>query len=89
VPYGNYVKILKYLTLSLFAYVATAIIVGGNLEQILAYIIFPHIEFNSNFAMMFVAIVGTTIFLLIYSSGKHQRKQRKTLLKKDKGDWQG
>jgi len=29
VPYKRYVKILKYLTISLFAYIATAIIVGG------------------------------------------------------------
>jgi NRAMP (natural resistance-associated macrophage protein)-like metal ion transporter len=30
VPYERYVRILKYLTLPLFAYVITAIIVGGN-----------------------------------------------------------
>jgi Mn2+/Fe2+ NRAMP family transporter len=45
----------------LFAYIATAIIVGGNLQQVLVSTIFPHIEFNSNFAMMFVAVIGTTI----------------------------
>ena len=61
VPYNKYVRILKYLTLSLFAYVATTIIVGGNLQQVLAYTILPHIEFNANFAMLFVAVVGTTI----------------------------
>jgi Mn2+/Fe2+ NRAMP family transporter len=61
VPYNKYVKILKYLTLCLFAYIATAIIVGGNLQQVLAYTILPHIEFNANFAMLFVAVVGTTI----------------------------
>src|SRR5438093_12879437 len=32
-PYTNYVKILKYLTLSLFGYFATAMIVGGDLTQ--------------------------------------------------------
>jgi NRAMP (natural resistance-associated macrophage protein)-like metal ion transporter len=61
VPYNKYVKILKYLTLSLFAYVATTIIVGGNLQQVLIGTILPHIEFNTNFAMLFVAVVGTTI----------------------------
>jgi Mn2+/Fe2+ NRAMP family transporter len=30
VPYSKYVKILKYLILCLFAYLATAIIVDGN-----------------------------------------------------------
>jgi NRAMP (natural resistance-associated macrophage protein)-like metal ion transporter len=61
VPYNKYVKILKYLTLSLFAYIATAIIVGGNMQQVLVGTILPHIEFNAKFAMLFVAVVGTTI----------------------------
>jgi NRAMP (natural resistance-associated macrophage protein)-like metal ion transporter len=61
VPYSKYVKILKYLILSLFAYLATAIIVGGNWNQILFATIIPNIEFTPAFAMMFVAIFGTTI----------------------------
>jgi NRAMP (natural resistance-associated macrophage protein)-like metal ion transporter len=61
VPYSRYVKILKYLTISLFAYLATAIIVGGNVNQILAATLIPHIELTPTFAMMFVAIIGTTI----------------------------
>ena len=61
VPYNKYVKILKYLTISLFAYIITAVIVGGNWIQLLASSIIPHIEFTPAFAMMFVAILGTTI----------------------------
>jgi len=61
VPYKKYVKILKYLILSLFAYVATAIIVGGDWNQIFTATIIPHIELTPAFAMMFVAIFGTTI----------------------------
>ena len=61
VPYKKYVKILKYLIMSLFAYLATAIIVGGNWNQIFTATIIPHIEFTPAFAMMFVAIFGTTI----------------------------
>src|ERR671932_329575 len=61
VTYSRYVKILKYLTISLFAYIATAIIVGGNWNQIFAATIIPHIEFTPAFAMMFVAIFGTTL----------------------------
>jgi hypothetical protein len=44
VPYHRYIKILKYLILSLFAYLATAIIVSGNWNQILDSILIPHIE---------------------------------------------
>ena len=61
VPYNKYVKILKYLTISLFAYIITAVIVGGNWNQLLASSIIPHIEFTPAFAMLFVAILGTTI----------------------------
>ena len=61
IPYKKYTKILKYLTLSLFAYVLTAIIVGGNWEEIFFASIIPHFEFNSDFATMFVAVLGTTI----------------------------
>ena len=61
VPYNKYVKILKYLTPSLFAYIITTINVGGSWSQILVATIIPHIEFTPAFAMMFVAILGTTI----------------------------
>lgn len=61
IPYKKYVKILKYLAFSLFAYVLTAIIVGGNIHEIILASIIPHVEFNATFAMMFVAIFGTTI----------------------------
>jgi Mn2+/Fe2+ NRAMP family transporter len=61
IPYHKYVKILKYLTMSLFAYVITAMIVGGTFEELFIASVVPHIEFTSEFAMMFVALLGTTI----------------------------
>jgi Mn2+/Fe2+ NRAMP family transporter len=61
IPYRKYSKLLKYLTLSLLAYIITAVIVGGNWVEIISATIIPHIEFNSEFVMMFVAIFGTTI----------------------------
>jgi Mn2+/Fe2+ NRAMP family transporter len=61
VPYEKYVRILKYLTLSLFAYVVTALIVGGNAVQILLSSVIPHIELTKDYVMMLVAIFGTTI----------------------------
>jgi Mn2+/Fe2+ NRAMP family transporter len=61
IPYKKYVKILKYLTLSLLTYIVTAIIVGGNWYQILIATLIPHIEFTTDFATLFVAILGTTI----------------------------
>lgn len=61
IPYSKYVRILKYLCLSLFAYIITAVIVGGSWSQILASSFVPQVEFTPEFAMMLVAIFGTTI----------------------------
>lgn len=61
VPYRRYVKVLKYLTLFLFAYVITAAIVGGKWDEILVASVVPHVEFSAEFAMLFVAVFGTTI----------------------------
>jgi NRAMP (natural resistance-associated macrophage protein)-like metal ion transporter len=61
IPYQNYMKILKYLTLFLLSYIITAIIVGGSWSQILTSSIIPHVEIKPEFAMMFVAIIGTSI----------------------------
>ena len=61
IPYRKYVTILKYLTLSLLAYVITAFVVGGNWNEILISSVVPHFEFTPTFVMLFVAIFGTTI----------------------------
>jgi NRAMP (natural resistance-associated macrophage protein)-like metal ion transporter len=61
ISYRKYITMLKYLTLSLLAYVVTAFIVGGNWKDIVVSSIVPHFEFTSEFVMLFVAIFGTTI----------------------------
>jgi NRAMP (natural resistance-associated macrophage protein)-like metal ion transporter len=79
VPYKRYVKILKYLTISLFAYIATAIIVGGNLNHLLIATVIPHVEFTSEFAMMFVAMLGTTIspYLFFWQTSEEAEEEVK------------
>jgi NRAMP (natural resistance-associated macrophage protein)-like metal ion transporter len=72
IPYGKYVTVLKYLVLSLFAYVITAIIVGGNAKEIFLATIIPQLSFTSDFAVMFVAVIGTTIspYLLFWQTSE-------------------
>jgi len=79
VPYKRYVRILKYLTLSLFAYIATAIIVGGNLNHLIIATVIPHVEFTSEFAMMFVAMLGTTIspYLFFWQASEEAEEEVK------------
>jgi len=61
IPYQKYIRILKYLTLSLLAYFVTAIIIGENWQEIFTASIIPHVELTPAFSMMFVALFGTTI----------------------------
>ena len=63
VPYKKYVKILKYLVISILAYVITAIIVGvgGRWDQILFSSVIPHFEFTPAFALILVASFGATM----------------------------
>ncbi|MBI2582531.1 divalent metal cation transporter [Candidatus Woesearchaeota archaeon] len=72
IPYKKYVRILKFLTFSLFAYVITAFIVGGNGYDVFVASIIPHVEFNSAFVMIFVALFGTTIspYLFFWQSSE-------------------
>ena len=72
IPYDKYVTVLKYLVLSLFAYVITAIIVGGNAIEIFLATIIPQISFTTDFAVMFVAVIGTTIspYLLFWQTSE-------------------
>jgi Mn2+/Fe2+ NRAMP family transporter len=61
ISYRIYVKILTYLTISLLSYIVTAMIVSGNLENLLVSSLIPHFEITPAFAMMFVAIFGATL----------------------------
>lgn len=72
IPYDKYAKVLKYLVLSLFAYVITAVIVGGKIDDIFLATIVPSINFSSEYTMMFVAVMGTTIspYLLFWQTSE-------------------
>lgn len=59
--YKNYAKVLKFLSLALFAYIITAFIVDQPWRQVIANLVVPHFEFNKMFLMAIVAVLGTTI----------------------------
>jgi len=60
ISYNKYARILRYLTLTLLVYFITAIIVGGNWNEILFSII-RHIELTPEFMMIIVAIFGNAL----------------------------
>ncbi len=61
IPYKKYANVLKYLTFSLFAYIATVFIVKQNWSEIALATIVPSISFNKAYLLNIVAILGTTI----------------------------
>ncbi len=61
VPYSKYVKYLKWLTVALFAYVATAFVVHVSWGQALRSTLLPSLSLNADFFTALVAVLGTTI----------------------------
>jgi len=61
VPYRRYAPVLKFLTLTLFAYVATALTVNIPWDAALLAAIWPKPAINTDYFLMVVAVLGTTI----------------------------
>ena len=61
VRYSRYVSVLKWLTLSLFTYVAVAFVVHVPWTLVAESLVLPKIELNAAYLTVVVAILGTTI----------------------------
>ncbi len=61
VSYRAYARFLKWMTLSLIAYVLTGFIVSHNWVEVLRATFVPRITFTFEFLMLMVAVLGTTI----------------------------
>ena len=61
IPYKKYARILRYLTLTLLVYFITAIVVGGNWNEILSASLIPNIKLTPEFMMMMIAIFGNAL----------------------------
>jgi NRAMP (natural resistance-associated macrophage protein)-like metal ion transporter len=61
IPYRRYVRYLKWLTIVLFAYVATAFVVQVAWIKALRATVIPTVSWNADYWMALVAVLGTTI----------------------------
>jgi Mn2+/Fe2+ NRAMP family transporter len=61
VRYARYVSVLKWLTLSLFAYVGTVFVVGVPWAEVGWHLIVPTVSLDSSYITAIVAVFGTTI----------------------------
>jgi Mn2+/Fe2+ NRAMP family transporter len=77
--YRRYVIILKWLTLSLFAYVAVVLAVHVPWATALQGTLIPRLAFESGYAMAIVAVFGTTIspYLFFWQAGEEVEELRR------------
>lgn len=61
VSYRTYAKVLKWLSLALLSYPATALIVAEPWREILRATIIPHLEFTFGFLFIMTGVFGTTL----------------------------
>src|SRR5450755_1980316 len=61
VPYTSYVKYLKWLALSLFAYVATAFFVKISWHEVVRATVLPQLSWSKDYLTGLIAVMGTTI----------------------------
>jgi NRAMP (natural resistance-associated macrophage protein)-like metal ion transporter len=78
VPYRRLAPVLKWLTLSLFVYVAAAFTVHIPWAQVLHDLVLPRVEPSPAFWLMIVAILGTTIspYLFFWQASQEVEEMR-------------
>jgi NRAMP (natural resistance-associated macrophage protein)-like metal ion transporter len=78
IPFPRYAPILKMLTLSLFAYVATVFVVHVPWGEVVRQTVLPSISFDTEYIIAIVAVLGTTIspYLFFWQASQEVEEQR-------------
>jgi NRAMP (natural resistance-associated macrophage protein)-like metal ion transporter len=77
--YERYASVLKWATLSLFAYVAVVIVAHVPWGEALTSLVVPRIEYTGAYATAVVAILGTTIspYLFFWQASQEIEEQKR------------
>ncbi|MBE0620009.1 MAG: divalent metal cation transporter [Burkholderiales bacterium] len=78
IPFPRYAPILKWLTLTLFAYVATAFVVHVSWGEVLWRTFVPPVGLSADYLLTLVAVFGTTIspYLFFWQASQEVEEQR-------------
>ena len=86
IPFSRYSPVLKLLTLSLFAYVATIMVINVPWLDVLKSLVVPPITWDAKYAVGLVALLGTTIspYLFCWQAAQeveeiHANRERRSL----------
>jgi NRAMP (natural resistance-associated macrophage protein)-like metal ion transporter len=76
--YSRYVSVLKWLSLSLFSYVATLFAVHVNWLDVSYHLFVPNISLKGDYLTVVVAVFGTTIspYLFFWQAGEEVEDER-------------
>ncbi|MFH2062886.1 MAG: Nramp family divalent metal transporter [bacterium] len=88
VSYSRYARFLKYLTLSLFAYVLVAFTVRQDWSQIAWSTLVPRLSFSRDYVLNIVAVLGTTIspYLFFWQTNQEVEEEIAAHLISGEGD---
>ncbi|PKB14474.1 NRAMP (natural resistance-associated macrophage protein)-like metal ion transporter [Novosphingobium kunmingense] len=83
VSYSRFARILRWATLSLFAYVGVVFVAHVPWEEALRAVLVPRFTFDRDHAMALVAIFGTTIspYLFFWQAGQEVEEQHRRHIK--------
>jgi len=76
--YARYVRLLKWLTLSLFAYVATVLVIEVPWVEVAYRVLVPTLSFNEDYIVVIVGVLGTTIspYLFFWQASEEAEDER-------------
>ena len=79
IPYSRYSAVLKWLTLSLFAYVGVVFTAHVDWRAMLGQLVAPDIVLDKAHAVALVAVLGTTIspYLFFWQAGQEVEESRR------------
>jgi len=84
IPYRRYVRVLKWLTLTLLAYVASIFVVDISWRHVLEGTLAPHLTWKPEYITTVVAVFGTTIspYLFFWQASQEVEEQQLNPLSK-------
>ncbi len=88
--YRRIASFLKYLTLTLFAYIITAFIVHPHWGNVLSNLVIPHVQINKGWITTAMGVLGTTItpYLFFWQSAlevEEEKAQGRTTVRERRG----
>jgi NRAMP (natural resistance-associated macrophage protein)-like metal ion transporter len=80
IRYSRYASVLRWLTLSLFAYVATVFAVGVPWLTVARSLVLPQISLSGDYLTVVVAVFGTTIspYLFFWQAAEEVEDEKET-----------